>query len=490
MNSSTINTETPNNSPDAPSESLVSSQDYASAALQDERYLAPLEKFYRRFSSPIKEFVQKQTFGSAILLCSVITAMILANSEFSDVYARLLHLPIGIKISSSVLETSLHHFINDGLMTLFFLLVGLEIKREILVGELSSLRKAALPILAALGGMIAPALIYFALNPSGDAARGWGIPMATDIAFAVAVLFLLGKRVPSSVMTFLLALAIVDDLGAVAVIGIFYTEQISFTYLFSGLGILGLMWLMNLLGIRRLWVYAVFGVMVWLCFLGSGVHATVAGVLVAFVVPARPKCNPMKFIQDLRFLLEELASLRNEDKLILASKEQTQIVEQIDKSVSAVASPLTRLEHGVQAPVNFLVIPIFAVTNAGVMIALDHLFESLMNPITLGVLLGLCIGKPLGIFSFTWLALQLRLGDLPDGADFRHILGVGMLAGIGFTMSIFIAELAFAGQEAAIASVKMGILFASVLSGLVGALTLFLVSQRSSARLHATADAT
>jgi NhaA family Na+:H+ antiporter len=247
---------------------------------------------------------------------------------------------------------------------------------------------------------------------------------------------------------------------------------------------------MNLLGIRRLWVYAVFGVMVWLCFLGSGVHATVAGVLVAFVVPARPKCNPMKFIQDLRFLLEELASLRNEDKLILASKEQTQIVEQIDKSASAVSSPLTRLEHSVQAPVNFLVIPIFAVTNAGVMIALDHLSESLTNPITLGVLLGLCVGKPVGIFSFTWLALKLRLGDLPDGADFRHILGVGMLAGIGFTMSIFIAELAFAGQEAAIASVKMGILFASVLSGLVGALTLFLVSQRSSARLHATADAT
>lgn len=459
--------------------SAVSAGSDVSALEKDARYLAPLERFYRRFSSPIKDFVRKQTFGGGVLLFSVIVAMILANSEFSDEYAHLLHLPIGIKISSFSLETSLQHFINDGLMTIFFLLVGLEIKREILVGELSSLRKALLPIFAAVGGMIVPALIYFLLNSDGEAARGWGIPMATDIAFAVAVLFLLGNRVPGSVMTFLLALAIVDDLGAVAVIGLFYTEKISFTHLFSGLGVLGVMWLFNLLGIRRLWVYALSGVAVWIFFLGSGVHATIAGVLVAFVIPARPKCNPMKFIQDLRFLLEELAALRSEDKLILASKEQTQIVEQIDKSASAVSSPLTRLEHAVQTPVNLLVIPIFAIANAGVMIALDNLGNALTHPVTLGVLLGLCLGKPLGVFSFTWLAVKLRLCELPDGATFKHILGVGMLAGIGFTMSIFIAELAFKANDAAIASVKIGILFASLLSGIIGALFLLLTSKLS-----------
>lgn len=471
-------------------EKLSALQETDHSAVQDPRYLAPLEKFYRRFSSPIKEFVRKQTFGSGVLLFAVITAMIMANSDFADEYAHLLHLPVGIKISSFVIETSLQHFINDGLMTLFFLLVGLEIKREILVGELSSLRKALLPIFAALGGMILPALIYVAFNPEGEALRGWGIPMATDIAFAVAVLFLLGSRVPSSVMTFLLALAIVDDLGAVAVIGIFYTEKISLTYLFSGLGVLGIMWLMNLLGIRRLWVYALFGVVVWMLFLGSGVHATIAGVLVAFVVPARPKYNPVKFIQEMRFLLQEFAALRSEDKLILASKEQTQIVEQIDKSTSAVASPLTRLEHAVQTPVNLLVIPIFAIANAGVAISLSHLGDALTNPITMGVLLGLFVGKPLGIFLFTWLAIRLRLGDLPEEATFKHIWGVGMLGGIGFTMSIFIAELAFKESEAAVAAVKMGILFASLLSGALGALFLWLTARQQATALDEESLAT
>ncbi|MCS7013664.1 MAG: Na+/H+ antiporter NhaA [Chloroherpetonaceae bacterium] len=478
MNHDTEKTETSSAEALVGSANAAAAQQAAEAQVQDERYLAPLEKFYRRFSSPIKEFVRKQTFGGGILFLAVIAAMILANSNAAEEYAHLLHLPIGIKISSFVFETSLQHFINDGLMTLFFLLVGLEIKREILVGELSSPRKALLPILAAVGGMLMPALIYFAFNPEGEAARGWGIPMATDIAFAVAILFLLGSRVPSAVMTFLLALAIVDDLGAVVVIGIFYTEKISFAYLLSGLGVLGVMWLMNLLGIRRLWVYALFGVAVWICFLGSGVHATIAGVLVAFVVPARPKCNPAKFVQDLSFLLEEFAALRSEDKLILASKEQTQIVEQIDKSASAVSSPLTRLEHAVQTPVNLLVIPVFAIANAGVMIASEQLDAALQNPITRGVLLGLLIGKPLGILSFTWLATKLRLGDLPEEATFSHILGVGVLGGIGFTMSIFIAELAFKANEAAIASVKIGILLASLLSGITGATLLWLISKK------------
>ncbi|MFN3393286.1 MAG: Na+/H+ antiporter NhaA [Candidatus Thermochlorobacter sp.] len=446
---------------------------------KDTRYTAPFEEFYRRYSSPIKDFIQKQTFGGGVLLFCVITAMILANSDFSDDYAHLLHLPIGIKLSSFVLETSLQHFINDGLMTLFFLLVGLEIKREILVGELSSLRKALLPIVAALGGVIMPALIYFSLNPTGEATRGWAIPMATDIAFAVALLFLLGNRIPSSVMTFLLALAIVDDLVAVVIISIFYTETIVLTNLFAGLGLLGAMWLMNLLGIRKLWAYAIFSFGVWVCFLGSGVHATVAGVLSAFMIPARPKCNPMKFVEDLRFLLAELASQHNEDKWILASKEQTQIVEQIDKSASAVSSPLSRLEHSIQMPVNLLVVPIFAIANAGVMIALDQLADALANPITLGVLLGLAIGKPLGIFSATWLATTLRFADLPEEATFKHIFGVGILGGIGFTMSIFIAELAFKANDAAIASVKIGILFASLLSGIIGTLFLLLMSKPS-----------
>jgi NhaA family Na+:H+ antiporter len=373
---------------------------------------------------------------------------------------------------------SVHHWINDGLMALFFFVVGLELKREILVGELAELRNAALPIGAAIGGMVVPALIYFAINPEGDAARGWGIPMATDIAFAIGALVLLAHRVPKALITFLVALAIVDDLGAVLVIALFYTDQIVWEALIAGAVILAALIMLNRAGIRQPLPYFILGGLLWFALLKSGVHATLAGVLTAFTIPASPKYDPARFSTHVRELMARFDASHQPGKSIMTNDALRSVVQTLENGVHKVETPLQRLEHGLHMPVAFLVIPVFAFFNAGIPIELAGLGDTLMHPVTLGVMFGLVLGKFIGIAGASWLALKLGVGQLPADTSFSQIAGVALLAGIGFTMAIFIAELGFAEQAEYLLMAKTGILLASFVAGVSGYLWLKWVSER------------
>jgi len=364
------------------------------------------------------------------------------------------------------LNYSLHHWINDGLMVIFFFVVGLEIKRELLVGELSSAKKAALPIAAALGGMIFPALIYTMFNLGSEGASGWGIPMATDIAFVVGILALLGNRVPLALKIFILALAIVDDLGAVLVIAIFYTSNISLTSLMIAGGLIVLLIAMNRLGVRNLLVYTFVGIALWLAFLKSGVHATVAGVLLAFTIPVSSRINTMKFKKETESLIKDFDNAGEHGDDVLTNSERLTIVDQIENNCEKILTPLQRFEHGLHPWVSFFIMPVFALANAGVAVS-DELGSALTHPVSIGIILGLFIGKQIGIFGFSYLAVKLKLASEPEGVSWKKIYAASVLAGIGFTMSLFIANLAFSSEELLNIS-KVGILTGSLLSGIVG----------------------
>ncbi len=439
---------------------------------------APWERSFRKIISPFEEFIKHQTTASVILIVCLVIALVIANSPLADIYQRIVNMPIAITAGNFVLEKSVHHWINEGLMALFFFVVGLEIKRAILVGELSSPRKAALPIVAALGGMIAPALLYYWINPEGGAARGWGIPMATDIAFAVGALVLLGSRIPRSLVMFLVALAIVDDLGAVLVIALFYTEQIAGLYLVAALALFLLLIVFNLGGIRHPVPYFIIAFLLWLMLLKSGVHATIAGVLGAFTVPARFKYDTARFSRHIRELMDRFDASHRPDRDIRTNDAQRIILQTLERDIELVDTPLQRLEHLYHLPVALLVIPVFALVNAGVPIAFETVGMTLYHPVTLGVMFGLVFGKFLGITGSCWLALKLNIGQLPEHTEFRHIAGVSLLAGIGFTMSLFIAELAFAEQAEYLLMAKLGILYASLAAAVLGYGWLLLTTRR------------
>jgi NhaA family Na+:H+ antiporter len=439
---------------------------------------APWEKSFDKILTPFEEFIHRETTSGLLLMGTAILALVLANSALSGIYQHWVHTPIGINIGGWGLEKTLHHWVNDGLMTLFFFVVGLELKREILVGELAVPRQAALPIAAAVGGMVVPALIYFAVNPDGEAARGWGIPMATDIAFAIGALVLLGNRVPKALITFLVALAIVDDLGAVAVIAIFYTDQLVLEALVMAAIIVGVLILLNRTGIRQPLPYLLLGGLLWFALLKSGVHATLAGVLTAFTIPAGSKYDPTRFSERVRELMTRFDTSYQADKNIMTNDGLRAVVQTLENSVHKVETPLQRLEHGLHMPVAFLVIPVFAFINAGIPIEFAKLGDTLAHPVTLGVILGLVLGKFIGIAGASWLALKLGIGQLPAQTRFSQIAGVALLAGIGFTMSIFIAELGFAGQAEHLLMAKTGVLVASVLAGVGGFIWLRWVSER------------
>lgn len=441
-------------------------------------YHAPWEKAFARVSTPFEEFVHRQTTSGLLLMATAILAMVLANSGLAATYQHLIHLQAGISIGTWGMEKTLHHWVNDGLMALFFFVVGLELKREMLVGELARPRQAALPIVAAIGGMAVPALIYFAMNPAGEAARGWGIPMATDIAFAIGALVLLASRVPKALITFLVALAIVDDLGAVVVIALFYTEQLMLEWLVAAALILVVLTLFNLVGIRRIAPYFIAAVLLWYALLQSGVHATLAGVLGAFTVPARPKYDPEVFSRHVKTLIARFDASHEAGKSILTNDKLQTVVQTLENGVQQVETPLQRLEHIWHLPVAFLVIPVFALFNAGIPLEFASLRETLAHPVTLGVGLGLIVGKFVGITGASWLALKLGVGQLPAGTRFSQIAGVSLLGGIGFTMAIFIAELGFAQQPYYLLMAKTGILIASLLTGMAGFIWLYLASGR------------
>ncbi len=439
----------------------------------DERFNAPLEKVFDKIVSPFEEFVHQETTSGLLLMACALVALVVANSMLAEAYAHILHTSVGFQVGGWHLEKTLHHWINDGLMALFFFVVGLEIKREILVGELADPRQAALPIIAAVGGMVVPALVYFAINNEGPAAMGWGIPMATDIAFAVGVMVLLGNRVPKQLLMFLVALAIVDDLGGVLVIAFFYTEEIAFGALAIAAAMFALLVLFNRFGIRNPLPYFLVGLLLWLAMLKSGVHATLAGVLTALTIPARPKYEPGQFSQHVRKLMDRFDASYKPGQSIMKNEEQRSILQTMENGVHLVETPLQRLEHSMHLPVALIIIPIFALANAGIPLDFGSMGQTLAHPVTVGVMLGLILGKLLGIGGFSWLAIKFGLARLPVNTRMSQLVGVSLLGGIGFTMSIFIAELAFTGSAEYLLMAKTGILVASLLAGIAGLIWLY-----------------
>lgn len=421
----------------------------------------PIEKLL----NPFHRFIHQEFTGGIVLFVSVVIAIVWANSAWSDSYHHLWETKLSLSFAGKALNYPLHIWINDGLMAVFFFVIGLELKREFRVGELSTAKKAALPMVAALGGMLVPALIYTVINWNEPTQKGWGIPMATDIAFALALLSLAGRRIPLSVKVFLSALAVADDLGAVLVIALFYTAQISFMpLLIAGIFLL-ILALGNYLGVRSIVFYLVLGIVVWIGFLFSGVHATIAGVLVAFMIPARTKIDEKEFVDKAKSHVSEFEQaipLQGD----LTTEEQHEIIQDIKSLCKDAETPLQKLENNLHPWVAFVIMPLFALANAG-MVVTGNFFSSLVNPVSLGVIAGLILGKLVGVFSFTWLMVRFKVAELPEKANWTHILGVSVLAGVGFTMSLFVTGLAFNDPEI-IDQSKYGILTASVVCGIVG----------------------
>jgi len=422
----------------------------------------PVERIVR----PFQDFADKQSSGGILLIAATVIALAWANSPWSESYAALWHTKLTVGVGDFSITKDLTHWINDGLMALFFLVIGLEIKREVLVGELSSARSAVLPVAAALGGAVVPALIYLAINAGTEGSAGWGIPMATDIAFALGVLALLGRRAPTTLKVFLTALAIADDIVAVLVIALFYTSEISWEALGVGAVFLAALIVANLLGVGRTLVYAVLGAGLWLCFLLSGVHATIAGGLLALTIPAISFINPEAFLERSRCVLDRFEKAGEKGENVLSNEERQAALHALNHAAYKLEPPLHELEHALHPWVVFAIMPLFALANAGVPLGGD-IVGALTSPVALGIVAGLVVGKQLGITLFAWLAVKSGVSDLPEGIGWRHVYGVGWLAGIGFTMSLFITDLAFS-EGSLVEAAKLGILCASLIAGVVG----------------------
>jgi Na+:H+ antiporter, NhaA family len=418
-------------------------------------------RFLPNPKSMLERFVHSETSGSILLFGATVVALVWANSPWSASYFALWKLPLKLG-RRPLFSMDLHHWIDDGLMVLFFLVVGLEIKREIVKGELSTFRQAALPVMAALGGMIVPALLYFALNRSGPGARGWGIPMATDIGFAMGVLALLGKRIPSSLRVFMLALAIVDDVGAILVIALFYTPNISLSALAAAGALLAVLVAVVMLR-APLSVFVVVGFFFWAAVLSSGVHATIAGVILGLIAPIEPKFRPEVLAESAEPLLKNFrAQISSQDK---SSAEAT--LTELDQLLRGTDSMAERLERTIHPWVSFLVLPLFALASAGVTLSAEQFKVALFSPIALGIFLGLVVGKAMGITAFSFLAVRSKIAGMADGLTWTGIAGVGALAGVGFTVALFITGLSF-GDETSIATAKVSVLAASLAAGIIG----------------------
>ena len=425
-----------------------------------------IEKILR----PFQRFFRTQASGGIVLLICAVIAIAWANSPWSEYYDKLWVTNLTIGVKDFFLEKPLILWINDGLMAIFFFVVGLEIKRELIIGELASFKKASLPFAAALGGMVVPAVIYAIINSGSDSIRGWGIPMATDIAFAIGILALFGNKIPLALKIFLTALAIVDDLGAVIVIAIFYSTDIYMTsLLIAGIILIALI-ICNRLYIRHPIVYLLLGIALWLALLKSGVHATIAGVISAFTIPAKARINSKDFIEKGKTIISNLESSENIGEKVPSTKEFNSAVFHLESISSKVLSPMHRLEHKLTYWVAFFIMPVFALANAGLKIDLE-LMTNIFNPISLGIILGLVLGKQIGIVLFSWLFVKMKVAVLPKNVSWKQLHGVSAIAGIGFTMSLFIAGLAF-DKMLFMQEAKLGILFASTIAGIIGAIIL------------------
>lgn len=412
---------------------------------------------------PVQQYIHTESIGGIVLLVATVVALGWANSPWREDYHHILETHLTLDVAIFMVDLNVEEWINDGLMALFFFVIGLEIKRELMFGQLSTLRSAALPAIAAIGGMVVPAGIYLALNLGGDGMRGWGIPMATDIAFALGVLALLGRRIPMQLRVFMLGLAVVDDLGAIAVIAIAYTETIDFGQLGLAAGLIVAMIVANRLGLRQPAVTAALAFLIWVAVLKSGVHATVAGVLIAGLTPARPSYSREEFSEEAEALLAEYQTA-----MASGDRERAEaILGEIEETSQATEAPLERLERIIHPWSSYVILPLFALANAGIEFSEGTLDRALSSSVTIGVFAGLVIGKLVGITLFPWVASRLGLVELPRAITWLHVAGVALVGGIGFTVAIFVSGLAF-DDKTIVDNAKMGILAASLVAGLVG----------------------
>jgi Na+:H+ antiporter, NhaA family len=417
----------------------------------------------RQFLLPTQSYIHTESISGFILLFAGLAALVWANSPWKEVYHSLLHVTLGADLKFFSIHKTLLHWINEGFMTIFFFVVGLEIKRELVRGSLSSVKKATLPIVAALGGMVVPAALYLFFNLGGPGERGWGVPMATDIAFSLAVLSLLGKRMPLELRIFLLALAVADDVGAILVIAFFYADHVSFAAMGWAAFILGIIHLMKRLEISTFGPYRMMGFLFWLAVMQSGVHATIAGVILGLMTPAKPYLNAQEFKDKAQALFKQFEGTLEKKQTVQGEV----LIGQMEELTLKTEAPLDHLVRVVHPWSNFLILPLFALANSGVTFSGGFLHQAFSSPVTLGIVLGLVLGKVAGIFSLSWLAVQLKFASLPAHVSWRHVAGLGLLAGIGFTVSLFIADLAFINPIVQ-AQAKIGILIASLLAGTMG----------------------
>jgi Na+:H+ antiporter, NhaA family len=418
----------------------------------------------RLIARPLRTFLNTEAAGGSVLLAATAAALVLANSPFAESYESLWRTDLRIALGTFEVAQDARHWVNDGLMALFFFVVGLEIKRELVAGELDDVRKAIIPVVAAAGGMAAPALVYLLFNVGGAGAAGWGIPMATDIAFAVGVLALLSNRIPSGLKVFLLSLAIVDDIGAILVIALFYSGGIEFGWLLAAVGLLAVIEALRRLKVYWTPVYAVMGIAVWLATFESGVHATIAGAALGLLAPARPT-DPRGF----RDVFEEASAM--------SAEPDAESLRAVQLQSNEVVSVAERLEHLLHPWTSYFVIPLFALANAGLVLSLSEIADALSSEVAIGIVGGLVVGKTIGISGATWLAVRFSLGPLPDGVQWRHVLGASVVAGVGFTVSLFITALAFDDTQL-VAEAKLGVFIASLLAGLAGAAVLAIGHRR------------
>jgi NhaA family Na+:H+ antiporter len=418
---------------------------------------------------PFHRFFKIEVFGSVLLLIAAAAALLWANSRWGNYYFGLWENDLSFKIKDFILSKSFIDWINDGLMAIFFFVIGLEIKREIMVGELSTLKKGALPIIAALGGMIIPAIIYLYVNKDINTESGWGIPMATDIAFSLGVLGLLGKRVPVGMKVFLLAFAIVDDLGAVVVVTLFYSSDINLNFLIIGLGIYFILVLFNQLKVRNYHIYVIGGFIVWYMFSRSGIHPTIAGVLIAFTIPLRRRVRIPVFKHRMNKNLEEFSGKAGTYKITL-NKVQLAAIDNMEDEIENVQSPLQFLEYKLHGFVAYIIIPVFAFANAGVILYSSRV-QDIFSSLSFNIELSLILGKLAGIFIFSWISIKIGIASLPENTGWINLIGLGLLGGMGFTMSLFITNLAFS-DPGLINYAKIGIIVASLISGVLGYLVL------------------
>ncbi|WP_435641756.1 Na+/H+ antiporter NhaA [Micavibrio aeruginosavorus] len=438
------------------------------------------ERQIERYLSPIDLFIHKQTTAAIFLFIATIIALVLTNSPLSGVLQYVSDLDIGVVFQDSQFILSLKEWINSGLMALFFFLIGLELKREILAGKLRDTRQVMLIIMGAFGGMAVPALLYWLLNPSGPEVHGWAIPMATDTAFAVGVLVLVASRVSFGISIFLVALAIFDDIGAITVIAMFYTDQLHFEPLLKSLIPIFFIIIMNVSGVRRGWIYAVLGVSLWWFIHESGIHGTLAGLLMAIMSPARTRVGKISFVKEIRSILSAFEHNDKPDQTMLETSRQHNLTSDVEEMAKSASTPLQRWQAFLINPVGIFVLPLFALFNAGIVLSSSNISIALSSHVTWGIIAGLVIGKPLGIVLFTFLGLWLKLGKLPEGMQKFELVGAGILAGIGFTMSLFITALSFEGHAEMIDPAKIGILISSILSASLGALWLYMFTRSPS----------